>query len=152
MVITTDTILVKMNPEIETPQQSISIGTAFVTYDNGVEVARGPIHRYVVEPGIVDSDGEWFDSDLTAEDVRVQGVASTLWTPAVKSATHLSGALKALEAAQGSVDATSQAVVAIEARIALLEDGADAELPSAEAAKTAAIAKRDTVQGNIDLI
>ena len=131
-----------------------------ITYHDGVEHSREQYRLTPMVAGITDDDGEWFDSDISGEDAQTRAVAAAVWTPAVKSKAHLAGARQALEAANGNVNATTQAVAAIKARIAALtapEEAdklteAQAELPPAESAKLAAAAKRDVVQTNIDLI
>ena len=129
----------------------MQIREATVIKRDGVEISRS-YHRRAINAGATDSDGVWLDSDTTAESVDIQAIAVAGWTAEVKSAAHLAGALQALEAANGTLNANQAAVDAIQARIDDLEAGADAELPDATAARDVALAKRDTVQGNIDLI
>lgn len=148
-MLTEETIIDKI--EFVGEHRHMQLREATVIKRDGVEISRS-FHRRVLHAGVTDDDGEWFDADISGEDADIQAIAGAGWTAATKSAAHLREATEALEVAQGGVDATSQAVVAIETRIAALEDGADTELPPAEAAKAAAIAKRDTVQTNIDAI
>lgn len=148
-MLTEETIIDKI--EFVGEQRHMQLREATVIKRDGVEISRS-FHRRVLHAGVTDSDGEWFDADVTGEDADIQAIAGAGWTAATKAAAHLQGATEALEAANGAVTTTEQAVTAIQARIDALEAGADAELPEATTQRDAAIAKRDTVQGNIDLI
>ncbi len=152
MTITKEIVIDKI--EFIGEQRHFQFRRTMVVKEDGIVIGRDQLPRYVLHAGIIDSDGEWFDTDITVEPADIQAMCGAAWTPTVKAKVHLDGARQALEAANGNVNATAQAVAAIEARIAALTAPKDAdklteaqaELPPAESAKLAAAAKRDTVQ------
>lgn len=63
----------------------IEVKRVVVIYEDGVEIARRPPHRHVLEPG----------ASLEGEDARVTAVAGAVWTPAVIAAHETAQAVSA---------------------------------------------------------
>ena len=62
----------------------IQIRTATVVSENGAEISRA-YSRRVIEP-CVKTNGTWSDYDTSSESSEVQGIATAVWTAAVKTA------------------------------------------------------------------
>ena len=60
----------------------IQVRTATVIKENDGELSR-TFHRHVVAPSQKTGDS-WGDTDISAEDARVQAIANAVWTDDVK--------------------------------------------------------------------
>ena len=70
--------------EVVGDHKAIQIRTATVISENGTEISRN-FSRRVIHP-CVKSGGTWSDYDTSSESAEVQGIASAVWTAAVKTA------------------------------------------------------------------
>jgi len=64
--------------------KAIQIRTATVITDSGTEISRS-FSRRVIHPCVKSGD-TWSDYDTSSESTEVQGIASAVWTDAVKTA------------------------------------------------------------------
>ena len=75
--------------EIVGDYKIIQVRTATVIKEDGVELSRS-FHRHALEcvSSSQDEEGNWThtDTDVSGESSEVQGIASTVWTDAVKTA------------------------------------------------------------------
>ena len=74
--------------EIVGQYKAIQVRCATVIERDGVEVTRS-FHRHVLHPGTLDENDALVDTDLSGEDADVAGVATAVWTDAVKEAYRL---------------------------------------------------------------
>ena len=69
--------------------KNIQVRTATIIKEDGVELSRS-FHRHSLDcvNSVQDADGNWThtDTDVSGESTEVQGIASTVWTDAVKTA------------------------------------------------------------------
>jgi len=82
MALTKETVEDKI--EVVGDYKAIQIRTATVIKDDGTEISRS-FHRKVIHP-CVKSGNTWSDYDTSSESTEVQGIASAVWTDAVKTA------------------------------------------------------------------
>ena len=79
MAITKKTVV----DQIEVLEDSIiQVRTATVLTEDDTELSR-TFHRHIVMPSQKTGD-TWGDTDISAEDARVQAIANAVWTDAVK--------------------------------------------------------------------
>ena len=79
MAITKKTVV----DQIEVLEDSIiQVRTATVLTEDDTELSR-TFHRHTVLPSQKTGD-TWGDTDISAEDARVQAIANAVWTDAVK--------------------------------------------------------------------
>jgi len=74
--------------EIVGDYKAIQIRTATIISEDGAEISR-TFHRKVIHPCVKTGEGEdatWADYDTSSESTEVQGIASAVWTDAVKTA------------------------------------------------------------------
>jgi hypothetical protein len=75
--------------EVVGDYKTIQVRTATIIKEDGVELSRS-FHRHALEcvSSIQDEDGNWThtDTDISGESTEVQGIASAVWTDAVKTA------------------------------------------------------------------
>ena len=75
--------------EIVGDYKTIQIRTATVIKEDGVELSRS-FHRHALEcvSSVQNDDDSWThtDTDVSGESTEVQGIASAIWTDAVKTA------------------------------------------------------------------
>ena len=75
--------------EVVGDYKTIQVRTATIIKEDGAELSRS-FHRHVLEcvSSSQDEDGNWThaDTDVSGESTEVQGIASTVWTDAVKTA------------------------------------------------------------------
>jgi len=75
--------------EVVGDYKTIQIRTATVIKEDGVELSRS-FHRHAVEcvSSVKNDDDSWThtDTDVSGESTEVQGIASAVWTDAVKTA------------------------------------------------------------------
>ena len=87
MALTKETIEDKI--EIVGDYKTIQVRTATVIKEDGVELSRS-FHRHAVEcvSSVKNDDDSWThtDTDVSGESTEVQGIASAVWTDAVKTA------------------------------------------------------------------
>ncbi len=81
MAITKETVVDKIEV-LEMGQ--VQVRTATIIKEDGTELNRS-FHRHVLAPR-TKSDDTWGDTDISAEDARVQAIANATWTDEVKSA------------------------------------------------------------------
>jgi len=81
MAITKETVVDKIEV-LEMGQ--VQVRTATVIKEDGAELNRN-FHRHVLQPRTKTGD-TWGDTDISAEDARVQAIANATWTNDVKSA------------------------------------------------------------------
>jgi len=70
--------------EVVGTHKAIQIRTATVISENNTEISRN-FSRRVIYP-CVKSGNTWSDYDTSSESTEVQGIASAVWTAAVKTA------------------------------------------------------------------
>jgi len=70
--------------EVVGTHKAIQIRTATVITDSGTEISRS-FSRRVIHPCVKSGD-TWSDYDTSSESTEVQGIASAVWTDAVKTA------------------------------------------------------------------
>ena len=61
----------------------IQIRNAIVIKEDGNEISRS-FNRTSITPGTIDGSDNWVDRDLSSYSANVKGIASTVWTQAVK--------------------------------------------------------------------
>ena len=87
MSITKETVEDKI--EIVGDYKTIQVRTATVIKEDGVELSRS-FHRHALEcvSSVQNDDDSWThtDTDVSGESTEVQGIASAVWTDAVKTA------------------------------------------------------------------
>ena len=75
--------------EVVGDYKTIQVRTATVIKEDGVELSRS-FHRNALEcvSSVQDEDGNWThtDTDVSSESTEVQGIATAVWTDAVKNA------------------------------------------------------------------
>jgi len=75
--------------EVVGDYKTIQVRTATVIKEDGVELSRS-FHRHAVEcvSSVQNDDDSWThtDTDVSGESTEVQGIASAVWTDAVKTA------------------------------------------------------------------
>ncbi len=78
--------------EVVGDYKAIQVRTATVIKEDGVELSRS-FHRHALEcvSSVKNDDDSWThtDTDVSGESTEVQGIASTVWTDAVKEAKKL---------------------------------------------------------------
>ena len=62
----------------------VQVRTATRVLEDGVQLSSA-FHRHVVVPS-TKTDDTWGDTDISAEDARVQAIATATWTAEVKTA------------------------------------------------------------------
>ena len=62
----------------------IQVRTAIRVLEDSVQLSQS-YHRHTLSPS-TKTDGSWGDTDISAEDARVQAVATATWTAEVKTA------------------------------------------------------------------
>jgi len=70
--------------EVVGDYKAIQIRTATIIKDDGTEISRS-FSRKVIHPCVKSGD-TWSDYDTSSESTEVQGIASAVWTDAVKTA------------------------------------------------------------------
>ena len=87
MAITKETIEDKI--EVVGDYKTIQVRTATVIKEDGVELSRS-FHRHALEcvSSVQNDDDTWThtDTDVSEESTEVQGIATAVWTTAVKNA------------------------------------------------------------------
>ena len=81
MAITKQTVVDKIEV-LEMGQVQVRTATKIV--EDGNELTRS-FHRHVLEPSVKNGDA-WEDTDISGEDVKVQGICNATWTDEVKKA------------------------------------------------------------------
>ena len=71
--------------EVVGDYKHIQIRTATVIKEDGEELSRS-FHRKVLNPGTIDHSNNFTATDTSSESAEVKGIASTVWTQAVKDA------------------------------------------------------------------
>ena len=75
--------------EVVGDYKAIQVRTASVIKEDGVELTRS-FHRHVVDcvSSVKNADDSWThtDTDVSGESAEVQGIATAVWTTAVKNA------------------------------------------------------------------
>ena len=71
--------------EVVGDYKHVQIRTATVIKEDGKELSRS-FHRKVLDPGTLDGSDNLVDTDTSSESAEVKGIASTVWTQAVKDA------------------------------------------------------------------
>jgi hypothetical protein len=75
--------------EVVGDYKTIQVRTATVIKEDGVELSRS-FHRHALEcvSSVQNDDDSWThtDTDVSGESTEVQGIASAVWTDAVKTA------------------------------------------------------------------
>jgi hypothetical protein len=82
MALTKETVEDKI--EVVGDYKAIQIRTATVIKDDGTEISRS-FSRKVIQPCVKSGD-TWSDYDTSSESTEVQGIATAVWTDAVKTA------------------------------------------------------------------
>ena len=71
--------------EIVGDYKAIQVRTATVIKEDGTEINR-TFHRHLLECCIRNyATGVWSDTDVSGESTEVQGIASVVWTDAIKT-------------------------------------------------------------------
>jgi|TARA_R100001530_G_C4291219_1_gene148064 hypothetical protein len=71
--------------EVVGPFKCIQVRTATVIKEDGKELSRS-FHRKLLDPGTIDGSDNFVDRDVSAESAEIKGIASAVWTQAVKDA------------------------------------------------------------------
>ncbi len=75
--------------EVVGDYKSIQVRTATIIKEDGVELSRS-FHRHALDcvSSVKNDDDSWThtDTDVSGESTEVQGIASAVWTDAVKNA------------------------------------------------------------------
>jgi hypothetical protein len=75
--------------EVVGDYKTIQVRTATIIKEDGVELSRS-FHRHALEcvSSVQNDDDSWThtDTDVSGESTEVQGIASAVWTDAVKTA------------------------------------------------------------------
>ena len=80
--------LIEDKVEITGEGKNIQVRTATVIKEDGVELSRS-FHRHVLECVLSVKDGDTWthtDTDVSGESAEVQGIATAVWTTAIKNA------------------------------------------------------------------
>ena len=81
--------LIEDKIEVVGDYKTIQVRTATVIKEDGEELSRS-FHRHVLDcvSSVQNDDDSWThtDTDITGESTEVQGIASAVWTDAVKTA------------------------------------------------------------------
>ena len=81
--------LIEDKIEVVGDYRTIQVRTATIIKEDGVEITRS-FHRHTVEcvSSVENDDDSWThtDTDVSGESTEVQGIASAVWTDAVKTA------------------------------------------------------------------
>ena len=81
--------LIEDKIEVVGDYKTIQVRTATVIKEDGVELSRS-FHRHVLEcvSSVKNDDDSWThtDTDVSGESTEVQGIATAVWTDAVKLA------------------------------------------------------------------
>ena len=81
--------LIEDKIEVVGDYKNIQVRTATVIKEDGVELSRS-FHRHAVEcvSSVKNDDDSWThtDTDVSGESTEVQGIATAVWTDAVKTA------------------------------------------------------------------
>jgi len=81
--------LIEDKIEVVGDYKTIQVRTATVIKEDGVELSRS-FHRHALEcvSSVKNDDDSWThtDTDVSGESTEVQGIASAVWTDAVKTA------------------------------------------------------------------
>jgi len=87
MSITKETVEDKI--EVVGDYRTIQVRTATIIKEDGVEISRS-FHRHTVEcvSSVENEDDSWThtDTDVSGESAEVQGIATAVWTTAIKNA------------------------------------------------------------------
>lgn len=83
MALTKETIEDKI--EVVGDFKKIQVRTASIIKEDGTELSRS-FHRKTLNPGKLDDSNNLIDTDVSSESTEVKGIASTVWTQAVKDA------------------------------------------------------------------
>jgi len=85
--------------EVVGDYKTIQVRTATVIKEDGVELSRS-FHRHALEcvSSVKNDDDTWThtDTDVSGESTEVQGIASAVWTDAVKTAKQNSNEASAI--------------------------------------------------------
>ena len=71
--------------EIVGPFKFIQVRTATIIKEDGTELNRS-FHRKLLDPGTIDGSDNFIDRDVSGESAEVKGIASAVWTQAIKDA------------------------------------------------------------------
>ena len=81
--------LIEDKIEVVGDYKTIQVRTATVIKEDGVELTRS-FHRHVVDcvSSVKNDDDSWThtDTDVSSESTEVQGIATAVWTTAIKNA------------------------------------------------------------------
>ena len=81
--------LIEDKIEVVGDYKTIQVRTATVIKEDGVELSRS-FHRHTVECviSVQNDDDSWThtDTDVSSESTEVQGIATAVWTTAIKNA------------------------------------------------------------------
>ena len=84
--------LIEDKIEVVGDYKTIQVRTATVIKEDGVELSRS-FHRHALDcvSSVKNDDDSWThtDTDVSGESTEVQGIASSVWTDAVKEAKKL---------------------------------------------------------------
>jgi hypothetical protein len=74
--------------EVVGKYKTVQVRTATVIEKDGVEIAR-TFDRRSLQPGTLNESDALVDTDLSGEEADVAGIATAVWTDAVKEAYRL---------------------------------------------------------------
>tara|TARA_Y100000310_G_scaffold100844_1_gene98738 strand:+ start:700 stop:981 length:282 start_codon:yes stop_codon:yes gene_type:complete len=83
MAITKEVIIGKI--EVVGAFKNVQVRTDTVIKEDGTELSRS-FHRHALVCGTIDESDNFVDTDISGEDVEVQGVCNSVWTQAIKDA------------------------------------------------------------------
>ena len=71
--------------EVVGQYKTVQVRKATVIKKDGTELTRS-YERYVLEPGELDSSGNYVETDLSNEPAEVKAIATAVWTTTIKDA------------------------------------------------------------------
>ena len=90
MALTEETEYDKIETVLINGLKSVQVRKATVIKKDGKELSR-TFHRHVIQPGTLDNDKNWVDTDLSNEHQEVKDISGVVFTQAQKDKwkTHL---------------------------------------------------------------
>mgnify|MGYP003140693764 CR=1 FL=1 len=71
--------------EVVGPYKAVQVRKAHVIKKDGVELTRS-FERYVLDPGVIDKDNNFVETDLSAEPTEISSICNAVWDANVKNA------------------------------------------------------------------
>jgi len=71
--------------EVVGPYKAVQVRKATVIKKDGKELTRS-FERYVLDPGVIDKDNNFVETDLSAQPTEISSICNAVWTTDVKNA------------------------------------------------------------------